>query len=294
VYTPRLVTLPPGAVRLHDARLDKRIDLELQAFAIADAPVTQAEYAAVLGRNAAVRAVAIPTTPGPHRCEPADAALPDTPVHGVTWFDAIDWCNAASDQAGLRRAYRVDGSFVDWDVDADGYRLPTEAEWEYACRAATDGPTYGPLGEIAWTEADDVDEPPPGRGQGARGRGAARRRRASAGARQGAERLRAVRHPRERLGMVLGLRRPREIPRLPRASRRGGLPQGGGGGGGPPPPGAPAPDTTFEDLGFRVAQGAVAGGAQVQGWSASDDRRRAGIGGSLPMGWTPYRELLER
>ena len=130
MYTPRFVTLPPGAVRLHDARLGERVDLELQAFAIADAPVTQAEYAAVLGRHAAVRADAIPKTPGPHRCEPAGAALPDTPVHGVTWFDAIGWCNAASDQAGLRRAYRVDGSFVDWAVDADGYRLPTEAEWE--------------------------------------------------------------------------------------------------------------------------------------------------------------------
>ena len=60
MYTPRLVTLPPGAVRLHDARLGERVDLELQAFAIADAPVTQAEYAAVLGRHAAVRADAIP------------------------------------------------------------------------------------------------------------------------------------------------------------------------------------------------------------------------------------------
>lgn len=273
MYTPRLVTLPPGAVRLHDARLDKRIDLELQAFAIADAPVTQAEYAAVLGRNAAVRAVAIPTTPGPHRCEPADAALPDTPVHGVTWFDAIDWCNAASDQAGLRRAYRVDGSFVDWDVDADGYRLPTEAEWEYACRAATDGPTYGPLGEIAWTEADDVDEPQPVRGKAPNGFGLF-----------------------DTLGNVwewcwdfADPARYRDYRVLRgggysdrqwsvRASVRRGT----------------APDTTFEDLGFRVAQGAVAGGAQVQGWSASDDRRRAGIGGSLPMGWTPYRELLER
>ena len=275
MYTPRFVTLPPGAVRLHDARLGERVDLELQAFAIADAPLTQAEYAAVLGRHAAVRADAIPKTPGPHRCEPAGAALPDTPVHGVTWFDAIGWCNAASDQAGLRRAYRVDGSFVDWAVDADGYRLPTEAEWEYACRAGTDGPTYGPLGEIAWTEADDVDEPQPVRGKAPNGLGLF-----------------------DTLGNVwewcwdfADPARYRDYRVLRgggysdrqwsvRASVRRGT----------------APDTTFEDLGFRVAQGAVgkAGAVEAQGWSASDDRRRAGIGGLLPVGWTPYRELLER
>ncbi len=72
------------------------------------------------------------------------------PVESVSWFEAVHFCNAASLLEGLSPPYRISGETVTWDETADGYRLPTEAEWEHACRAGTTTPQYGPLDEIAW------------------------------------------------------------------------------------------------------------------------------------------------
>ncbi len=84
------------------------------------------------------------------------------PANEVSWFDAVAFCNALSAHVGLQPCYHITGQHVEWDTSADGYRLPTEAEWEYACRAGTtsawffgDDPTA--LGRYAWFTGNSGD-----------------------------------------------------------------------------------------------------------------------------------------
>ncbi|HQO08547.1 MAG TPA: SUMF1/EgtB/PvdO family nonheme iron enzyme [Clostridiales bacterium] len=74
------------------------------------------------------------------------------PVDSITWYDAVEFCNKLSEKKGLKKCYSGSGENIKCDFSANGYRLPTEAEWEYA---AGGGPIY--LG-YKYSGSDIIDE----------------------------------------------------------------------------------------------------------------------------------------
>jgi formylglycine-generating enzyme required for sulfatase activity len=137
-----LVDIPAGVFLMGSNENDSEKpihEVRISAFRCMKFPVTRRIYQDLMGND--------PGWP--------EGEADDRPVNRVTWYDAIDFCNCLSEREGLTPAYRRDGDNVSWDAAADGYRLLTEAEWEYACRAGTRtrysfGDDESKLGEYAW------------------------------------------------------------------------------------------------------------------------------------------------
>jgi adhesin HecA-like repeat protein len=109
----------------------------VKSFYMGKYEVTQKEWAAVMGNN------------------PSDFKGDNLPVEKISWNEAIEYCNQLSQKEGLTPAYRGSGDTITCDFNASGYRLPTEAEWEYAARGGNKGPAYEYSGgnsadSVAW------------------------------------------------------------------------------------------------------------------------------------------------
>ncbi len=111
--------------------------VSVSSFYMSDHEVTQAEYEEVMGWN------------------PSSYSGDNLPVNKVSWYDAVRYCNSLSEKEGLKPCYSKNGNSYTCDFSANGYRLPTEAEWEYAARGGNKSKGYAysgsnDIGSVAW------------------------------------------------------------------------------------------------------------------------------------------------
>jgi formylglycine-generating enzyme required for sulfatase activity len=120
-------------------------NVTVSSFYIGKYEVTQKEWKAVMGNN------------------PSNFKGDKRPVEQITWYQAVEFCNKLSQKEGLTPAYTINGTSVSCNWNANGYRLPTEAEWEFAARGGklSKGYTYSGsnnLDEVGWYSSNSSSQ----------------------------------------------------------------------------------------------------------------------------------------
>jgi serine/threonine protein kinase len=109
----------------------------VSSFYIGKYEVTQFQWQNIMGSN------------------PSHLKGDNRPVEQVSWYDCVEFCNKLSQKEGLTPCYKINGAITTCDWSANGYRLPTEAEWEYTAKGGSNNTDYkysgsNDISNVAW------------------------------------------------------------------------------------------------------------------------------------------------